>query len=105
MLVPPAVIPVTRHCGVLPGESSATKNNWGIADGVASLSVLVKLAKEADPARTALSCCSPEQDVEVTAPWLCSTVSLLHLLGCHSQFFSSAVSLGIVREVSSSSTS
>lgn len=104
MLVPPAVTPVTRHHGVLPGESSAPKNNWGIADGVASVCVLAP-SQEAAAARTApLSCCSPEQDVEVTVPWLGSTASLLPLLGCHSRFSSSALSPGMDREVSSSST-
>lgn len=43
--VPSAVIPVTCRYGVLPGKSSGTKNNWGIADGVPSLHVFVQLAR------------------------------------------------------------
>lgn len=56
MLVPSAVIPVTRHCGMLPGKSSGAKNNWGIADGVSSLHVLVELARRLTPAGTTAAC-------------------------------------------------
>lgn len=98
--VPSAVIPVTCRYGVLPGKSSGTKNNWGRADGVPSLHVF-EISQEADCSRArcclwmaaVLSCwartgvCwSPDQDLEVTAPWRCSTVSLPLLLGCQRQF-------------------
>lgn len=38
MVLAEGLVPVTCRCGVLPGESSAAKNSWRIADGVASLS-------------------------------------------------------------------
>lgn len=66
------------------------------------LSRVGAIGQEADAAPP--SCCCPEQDVEVTVPWLCSTTSLLHLLDCHSWFSSSAVNPGTDRELGSSST-
>lgn len=58
-LVPSAAIPVTRRYGVLPGKSSGTKNNQGIADGVSCLCMSVELARRLTPAGTSaapLSC-------------------------------------------------
>jgi len=56
MLVPSAVIPVTCCCDVLPGKSSGTKNNQGIADGVSSLHVLVELARRLSLAGITAAC-------------------------------------------------
>lgn len=91
-LVPSAVIPVTRCYGVLPGKSSGTKNNQGIADGVSSLHMLVELGGRLTPAGTAAACgrllCCPAGQGQESAGLLNRTWRSQHLgvaprLHCH----------------------